>query len=45
MHRLLAFENKESTEEKEEVTGEWRKLRSKELHKLNSSSDVIRMMK
>jgi hypothetical protein len=30
---------------KDEVTGEWRKLHSKELHNLYSSSDTIRQIK
>jgi hypothetical protein len=29
----------------DEVTGEWRKLHSRELHNLYSSSDIIRQMK
>jgi hypothetical protein len=28
-----------------EVTGDWRKLRNEELHNLNSSPSIIRMMK
>jgi hypothetical protein len=30
---------------KDEVTGEWRKLHSKELHNLYSSPDIIRQVK
>jgi hypothetical protein len=30
---------------RDEVTGEWRKLHSGELHKLYSSSDIIRQIK
>jgi hypothetical protein len=31
--------------EKDEVTGEWRKLHSEELHNLNSSPNIIRQIK
>jgi hypothetical protein len=30
---------------REEITGSWRKLHNEELHKLRSSSNVIRMIK
>jgi hypothetical protein len=30
---------------RDEVTGEWRKLHSEELHNLNSSQDIIRKVK
>jgi hypothetical protein len=30
---------------RDEVTGGWRKLRNEEFHKLNSSSNIIRMTK
>jgi hypothetical protein len=30
---------------RDEVTGDWRKLRNEELHKLRSSPNIIRMTK
>jgi hypothetical protein len=48
-HRLRVFENRvlrgifES--KRDEVTGEWRKLHSEELHNLYSSPDTIRRIK
>jgi hypothetical protein len=45
-HRLRVFENRVlrriSGSKRDEVTGEWRKLRNEELHNLYSSSDIIR---
>jgi hypothetical protein len=38
-HRLRVFENRD------EVTGEWRKLHNEELHNLYSSPSIIRMIK
>jgi hypothetical protein len=48
-HRLRVFENRVVREifgpMRDEVTGEWRKLHSGELHKLYSSPDIIRQIK
>jgi hypothetical protein len=48
-HRLRVFENRVLRgifgNKGDEVTGEWRKLHSGELHNLYSSSDVIRQIK
>jgi hypothetical protein len=48
-HRLRVFENRVVRgifgHKRDEVTGEWRKLHSGELHNLNSSSDIIRQIK
>jgi hypothetical protein len=48
-HRLRVFENRAPRRifgpKRDEVTGEWRKLHSEELHTLNSSSDIIRQIK
>jgi hypothetical protein len=48
-HRLRVFENRVLREifgpKRDEVTGEWRKLHSGELHNLCSSSDIIRQIK
>ncbi|KAJ4442116.1 hypothetical protein ANN_11982 [Periplaneta americana] len=48
-HRLRVFENKVLREifgaERDEVTGEWRKLHNTELHALYSSPDIIRNIK
>jgi hypothetical protein len=45
-HRLAVFENKVLRiifgPKRDEVTGEWRKLHSEELHNLFSSPDIIR---
>jgi hypothetical protein len=45
-HRLRMFENRVLRRifgpKREEVTGEWRKLHSEELHVLCSSPDIIR---
>jgi hypothetical protein len=47
--RLRVFENKVSRRifgpKRDEVTGDWRKLHSKELHNLYSSPSIIRMIK
>jgi hypothetical protein len=46
---LRAFENRVlrriSGPKRDEVTGEWRKLHSEELHILYSSPDIIRQVK
>jgi hypothetical protein len=48
-HRLRVFENRVLRRifgpKRDEVTGEWRKLRNEELHKLYSSPDIIRQVK
>ncbi|KAJ4435130.1 hypothetical protein ANN_23706 [Periplaneta americana] len=48
-HRLSVFENKVLRKifgaKRDEVTGEWRKLHSTELHALYSSPDIIRNIK
>jgi hypothetical protein len=48
-HRLRVFENRVLRRifgpKRDEVTGEWRKLHSEELHNLYSSSDIIRQVK
>jgi hypothetical protein len=48
-HRLRVFENRVLRgifgPKRDEVTGEWRKLHSGELHNLHSSLDIIRQIK
>jgi hypothetical protein len=48
-HRLKVLENRVLRRifepKRDEVTGEWRKLHSEELHNLYSSSDIIRQVK
>jgi hypothetical protein len=48
-HRLRVFENTVLRRifgpKRDEVTGEWRKLHSEELHKFYSSPDIIRQIK
>jgi hypothetical protein len=48
-HRLRVFENRVLRRifgpNRDEVTGEWRKMHNGELHKLYPSPDVIRQMK
>jgi hypothetical protein len=48
-HRLRVFENRVLRRifgpTRDEVTGEWRKLHNRELHKLYSSPDIIRQIK
>jgi hypothetical protein len=48
-HRLRVFENRVMRgmfgPKRDEVTGEWRKLHSGELHNLFSSPDIIRQIK
>jgi hypothetical protein len=48
-HRLRVFENRVLRRifgpKRDEVTGEWRKLHSAELHNLYSSPDIIRQIK
>jgi hypothetical protein len=48
-HRLRMFENRVLRRifgpKREEVTGEWRKMQSGELHNLYSSPDIIRQIK
>jgi hypothetical protein len=48
-HRLRVFENRVLRRifgpKRDEVTGEWRKLHSGELHNLHSSPDIIRQIK
>jgi len=49
MHRLRVFENRVLRRifgpRRDEVTGEWRKLHSEELHNLYSSPNIIRQIK
>jgi hypothetical protein len=48
-HRLRAFENRVLRRifgpKRDELTGEWRKLHSGELHTFYSSPDIIRQIK
>jgi hypothetical protein len=48
-HRLTVFENRVLREifgpERDEITGEWRRIHNGELHDLYSYSQVIRMIK
>jgi hypothetical protein len=48
-HRLRVFENKVLRRifgpKRDEVTGEWRRLHNKELYALESSPDIIRVIK
>jgi hypothetical protein len=48
-HRLRVFENRVLRgifgPKRDEVTGEWRKLHSGELHNLYSSPDIVRQIK
>jgi hypothetical protein len=48
-HRLRVFENRVLRRifgpKRDEVTGEWRKMHSDELHNLYSSLDIIRQVK
>jgi hypothetical protein len=48
-HRLRFFENRVLRRifgpKKDDVTGEWRKLRNEDLNDLYSSSNIIRMIK
>jgi hypothetical protein len=48
-HRLRDFENRVLRRifgsKRDEMTGEWRKLHSEELHNLYSSPDIIRQVK
>jgi hypothetical protein len=45
-HRLRVFENRVVFGPKrDEVTGDWRKLHSEELHNMYSSPNTMRMMK
>jgi hypothetical protein len=48
-HRLRVFKNRVLRRifgpKRDEVTGEWRKLHSEELHNLYSSPDIIRQVK
>jgi hypothetical protein len=48
-HKLRVYENRVLRRifgpKRDEVTGEWRKLRSGELHNLYSSLDIIRLIK
>jgi hypothetical protein len=48
-HRMMVFENRVLGgifgPKRDEVTGEWRKLHSGELHNLYSSPDIIRQIK
>jgi hypothetical protein len=43
-HRLRVL-RKISGQKRDEVTGGWRKLRNEELHNLDSSPNIIRMIK
>jgi hypothetical protein len=48
-HRLGVFENRVLRKmfgpNRDEVTGEWRKLQNKELHDLYSSLNILRIIK
>jgi hypothetical protein len=48
-HRLRVFENRVLRRifgpRRDEVTGDWRKLRNEELHNLYSSPNIITMIK
>jgi hypothetical protein len=48
-HRLRVFENRvlrrPKLDQRDEVTGGWRKLHNEELHNLYSSSSIIKMIK
>jgi hypothetical protein len=48
-HRLRVFEKRVLRRifgpKRDEVKGDWRKLRNEELHNLYSSSNIIRMIK
>jgi hypothetical protein len=48
-HRLRVFENRVlrriSGPNRDEVTGDWRKLHNEELHNVYSSPNIIRMIK
>jgi hypothetical protein len=48
VHRLRVFENRVMRgifgPKRDEVTGEWRKLHTEELHNLYSSPDIIRQV-
>jgi hypothetical protein len=48
-HKLRVFENRVLRRifraQRDEITGEWRKLRSGELHNLQTSPDMIRQIK
>jgi hypothetical protein len=48
-HRLRVLENRVLSRifrpRRDEVTGDWRKLRNEELHNLYSSPNIIRMIK
>jgi hypothetical protein len=48
-HRLRVFENSVLRrifgQQRDEVTGDWRKLHNEELHNLYSSPNTIRMIK
>jgi hypothetical protein len=48
-HKLRVFENRVLRKifgpRREEVTGEWRRLRSEDLYNLYSSPDIVRVIK